>query len=72
MHVSHECLDSNFWQKPGQFCVPTVFFERYSKVSLISQKVWKNTDESIALEREKNHSVTGKEKKSEDIVLTLF
>lgn len=72
MHASSECLDSSFWQKPGQFCVPTVLFERCSKVLLMLLKMWKNTDKSIALERKKNHSVMGKKKNSEDIVLILF
>lgn len=55
MHASSECLDSSFWQKPDQFCVPTVLLERCSKVSLMLQKMWKNTDESIALERKKKN-----------------
>lgn len=53
MHANSECLDSSFWQKPVQFCVPTVLFERCSRVSLVSQETWKNTDESIAFERKK-------------------
>lgn len=74
MHASSECLDSSFWQKPVQFCVPTVLFESCSRVSLVAQEVWKNTDESIAFERKKNAQgfLSGKENKSEDIVLTLF
>lgn len=73
MHVGSECLDSSFWQKLGQFCVPTVLFERCSNISLILQKMRKNIDESIRLERKKKITeIQERKKKSADIVLTTF
>lgn len=71
MHVGSECLDSGFWQKLGQFCVPTVLFERCSNISLILQKMRKNIDESIRLERKKKITEIQERKKNQQILFSL-
>lgn len=71
MHVGSECLDSSFWQKLGQFCVPTVLFERCSNISLILQKMRKNIDESIRLERKKKITEIQERKKNQQILFSL-
>lgn len=69
MHAGSERLDSSFRQKLGQFCMPTVLFERCSNISLILQKMRKNIDESFRLERKK--SLRYRNEKNQQILFSL-